>query len=170
MGLDIRKIEISKIKKNLKLNHHEDNDELKNKLKNQIKKNGELLPLIVVETPDKNLYLIDGFLRLLIYDELEWSHCHCSVISKKSSETLQLMRLELDIHQEIEVIKTSKLLTNIISSKRTAETIQQTIDFSATQIERYIGITDWNWDLFQIEDIPTELLINQNKTKSKKLF
>lgn len=168
--INVQKIEIDKIVITDLYDIKEQNNEYYQKLKNQINKNGELLPILVRKVND-SYEVIDGLTRVKIYNELGWEVCHANVIENISDKKAQLIKLQLFEGFEFDVLKISKVIKSI-AEKIPTNIIEKSINFNQKQIDRFIDIYNWDWSIFQYDAIPEEIKQAQNikNTKIKTLF
>jgi hypothetical protein len=169
--INIKKIKLEYIYTNDSYDIKENNLEYKEKLKYQIQKNGELLPVLLHKISDEHYDVIDGFARIDIYRELGWDECHANVLENISEKKAQLLKIQLFEGFDFDVLKIAKRFKSICE-KLPSDRLEQSINFTKSQIDRYIDIYNWDWSIFEYNNIPDEIKIEQGikNQKTKTLF
>lgn len=152
-------IKITKHNIDFKNSPHSDKNKsspLFNKLKNSIKKNGELCPIIVCESDTKDLYkVLDGWMRIEIYEMLHMEEFHAIVVPPMTEAKSNLMSVELDNTVDVDVVLMSdKLIT--LKGHYTAKNLSKVLPYKDTIIERYWDISNWDWSLFDKTTVPSK--------------
>ncbi len=142
------------------------NQEKFNKLTNHIKAFGQLYPIIINKV-DNEYYLIDGFQRVKIFENLHLENCEVIILDNYTEQKCILLKLGQTLQSEFDVLKTAKSFIHL-KEKFTSEKISKLVDFNKDQIEKYQSIYEWDWSIFDSNGVPDEIKQIQN-IKNKKV-
>ena len=124
-------------------NINEFSQEIFNKLTNSLKMFGCIQPLVVNEI-DGKYFLIDGYTRYKILQNLNFSEVRCTVYKDLSESKSILLKLNMNLFNEYDILKTSKVLLKI-KEKIPADRLEKYTNFTKDQIEKYQSIYGWDW-------------------------
>lgn len=142
MEISWKKLKISEISsEKLSLKHYDEITYLK--LKNNIKKNGQLKNLVVAQIENK-YYLLDGHYIYNIMQELELETVYCCVVKDIKDEDALLISLELNATFRNDIIKIAKRIKDLLNSY-SASDISISTDFYEKEIQDYPNILTYDF-------------------------
>lgn len=125
----------------LSLKHYDETTYLK--LKNNLKKNGQLKNLVVVKIGEE-YHLLDGYYVYNVMKDLKIEQAYCSVINDIKEEDALLISLELNITFRNDIIRIAKRIKDLLVN-HSATDISPTTDFYEVEIQNYPNILTYDF-------------------------
>jgi len=118
------------------------------KLKNQIKKNGQLMSILVFKSNDGYI-VISGYSIYKVMKDIGKKNIFACVVSGLSEKELNLLGLEMNIKFRDDIVKIAKCIKMILKDY-SAEEISITTDFYEKEIEDYPKILDYDFKKYDV--------------------
>ena len=134
-------------------NYKKDDDEKATKLAENIRRNGQLENIIVRETDDGSLEVVNGNHRLTAFEELQFEKVMCFFLGKVSDSQAQRIAIETnETRFETDHIKLAELIRNMVMGTDAEFEIADlvaTMPFTHEELENQIKLLDFDWSEFQ---------------------
>jgi len=150
MGIKIETLPVEKLFK-CSWNYKENSDFLREKLRNNMKRNGQLETILVRELGD-GYEVVNGNHRLDVFNDLELKEVLCINLGKVEDVEAKRMAIELnETRFDSDTEKLSDLLQELAKSYNLGD-LQDTMPFSEEELNSYLEILD-----FTMEEVKSEL-------------
>ena len=134
-------------------NYKEDDQEKAIKLKNNIKRNGQIENIIIRELDTGYYEVINGNHRLDVMQELDFKKIMTYNFGKITQQ--QAMRIAIETNETkfpADTVKLSEIIREI-STEFNIEDLVETLPFTEQQIEAYDKLIDFDWSQFEKVDV-----------------
>lgn len=127
------------------------------KLKNNIKKNGQLKNIVVIKVK-KGYEILDGSVVFKILNELKYKEILCCVC--KDVKNKDLLSLELNIKFKDDYVKLSKKIKNILEEEE-EQKVSLTTRFKKEELRLYSKLLNFDFKKYNI-NMYNELYLENN--------
>ena len=143
-------IEISKLVK-ADWNYKEENKTLTEKLKENIKRNGQIENIIIRELDTGFYEVVNGNHRLSVLKDLKQKKVHCYNLGKISDVKAQKVAIETNETKfNTDNLKLAELL-NEIGKEFDVEDLEKTMPYSKQELENFEQLLDFDWEQYNNE-------------------
>lgn len=155
---DFKKYKLLQINQLVKAdwNYKEDDDEKKEKLKNNIKRNGQVENIIVRELETGFYEVVNGNHRYDAMKELGYTNIIvCDKTPMKLSEAKRIATETNETRFNSDQVKLAELFKEL-SQDFTVDELHETMPYSIDEINNFTTLTDFDWSQYDTSDIPSE--------------
>jgi len=137
--------------------NYKENDEARaEKLKNNIKRNGQIENVIVRRLETGFYEVVNGNHRLEVFKELGQKKIVCFSLGKISDAQAKRVAVETnETRFGTNDVKMAEVLDEIISDGTTVEELVETMPFTEQQLKGYLDLNEFDFDV-EVDDTPRE--------------
>jgi hypothetical protein len=143
-------------------NYKTEDQEKSKKLKENIKRNGQIENIIVRELDNNKFEVVNGNHRLDVLKDLKYKKVHCYNFGKISKA--QAIRIAIETNETKFESDSIALAQRIKEISKHFNDLPVTMPYTEQEIENFKTLTDFNWDQFDDQDIDTFDDVEFNKT------
>jgi len=145
-------------------NYKENDEEMTEKLMNNLRKNGQIVNMLVRKLDSGKYEVVDGNHRLEAVKRLEWKEVVCYDLGKVTKE--QAIEMAIGINEIRFPTEIMKLAENIhaLNEKTSLEELSKTLPFSVEELDNILKSYKFDW-----EEIENKIGESKNELKENRM-
>jgi len=148
-------------------NYKTEDSEKQEKLKENIKRNGQIENIIVREVDDDKFEVVNGNHRLDVLSDLNYKKVHCYNLGKINKA--QAIRIAIETNETKFESDSIALAERIKEISKHFNDLPLTMPYTEQEIENFKTLTDFDWNQYDTEHIDTLSDTEFNKTITLKI-